>query len=53
LNGNSWLATSDLFNGPWRAVDKLPDDFSKLPDNAGWEEARKNIPGQPATTIPW
>ncbi len=52
LNGNSWLTTPDLLNGPWSAVDKLPDEFSKLPDNAGWDEAKKNIPGKPATTIP-
>ena len=52
LNGSSWLTTTDVLKGPWSAADKLPDEFAKLPADAAWDDARKNIPGQPAKIVP-
>jgi hypothetical protein len=52
LNGSSWLTAPDLLKGPWTAAGKLPAEFAKLPADAAWEEARKNIPGQPAASVP-
>jgi hypothetical protein len=52
LNGDSWLATTDVINGPWTTADSLPDDFSKLPADANWDEVRKHIPGKTATSVP-
>jgi hypothetical protein len=51
LNGASWLTTADPINGPWSAAATLPSEFSKLPTD-GWEEVRKNMPGQPAKIVP-
>ncbi len=52
LNGDSWLTATDLLNGQWTPADTLPDDFSKLPNDQNWDDARKHIPGKPATTAP-
>jgi hypothetical protein len=42
-----WLTASDL-KGPWKKVDKLPKDMSKLPDNQNWDDVKKAMP--PRTT---
>ncbi len=52
LNGDSWLMGNDPIKGPWMAAKDLPPEFSKLPKDASWDEARKHIPGKPATTVP-
>src|SRR6185437_2093508 len=52
LNGDSWLMGSDPIKGPWMAAKDLPPEFSKLPKDASWDEARKHIPGKVATTTP-
>ena len=52
LNGDSWITTSDIVNGPWAPATDLPSDFSKLPANANWDEVRKHIPGKTASTAP-
>ncbi|MGB1131083.1 MAG: hypothetical protein ACPG4K_13615, partial [Haloferula sp.] len=44
----NWFTTSDPKQDSWQPVAKLPDNFSKLPDDENWEETRANIPGKPA-----
>ncbi len=46
LHGEGWLATPDLRKGPWEMVKTVPAEFSKLPADANWAEARKAIPGK-------
>lgn len=46
LDGESWL-TSHLWAGPWKPAKSLPDEFSKLPDDAAWKSVRDNVPGKP------
>ena len=48
LNGDNWLTTADV-DGPWRPVDKLPDAFSKLPDQENWSEVRKHLNAKPVS----
>jgi hypothetical protein len=52
LNGESWLTTADLLNGPWSAVNSLPSSFHSLPDDHNWSEVRKNVPGKLLTRVP-
>src|SRR5262249_6799757 len=52
LNEQAWLTTADPLNGPWTPVKSLPGSFSKLPDDPNWADAKKAIPGKPATRIP-
>jgi hypothetical protein len=40
LAGKSWLTAKSL-DGPWRAAEKLPSDFSKLSAANGWEHVQK------------
>ena len=47
----SWLRATDL-NGYWSRAGKLPDSFSKLPQDDNWKDVRANLPGQPAKTLP-
>jgi hypothetical protein len=43
---NSWLTAADL-KGPWTAVGKLPDAFSKLPDdNDNWKDVKAAVPAR-------
>lgn len=46
LNGEGWISTKDLRKGPWEMVSALPPEFSKLPADDNWAEARKAIPGK-------
>jgi hypothetical protein len=48
---NSWLRATDL-NGFWSRAGKLPDSFSKLPQDDNWKEVRESLPGQLAKTLP-
>ena len=46
LNGKQWLQTAkdgDL-SGNWELAEKLPKDFTKLPDTADFTDARAAIP---------
>ncbi|MCE5230401.1 hypothetical protein LLG95_12520 [bacterium] len=52
LNGQSWLTAPDPMKGPWKAVDKLPDEFQAIPAGDDWKDVRANIPGKPAETVP-
>ena len=48
----SWLSATGI-NGPWTAVSKLPESFSKLPADENWNEVKTAIPGRtlsPSTT---
>jgi hypothetical protein len=49
----SWLTAANL-NGPWTAVDNLPESFSKLPAEEDWKEVKAAIPGRrlSASTTP-
>lgn len=42
----SWLSSSKI-SGPWRAVSKLPAEFSRLPDDENWKEAREAMTPAP------
>jgi hypothetical protein len=44
-NDNYWLQSGNLLKD-WEPVDKLPEDFKKLPANDSWKDARDNIPGK-------
>jgi hypothetical protein len=41
----SWLE-ADAVTGPWKAVGKLPDSFSKLPSDANWNDVKAAVPGK-------
>ncbi len=45
LNEGSWLTTTDL-KGAWVPVTKLPESFSKLPNEEDWKETRAALPGK-------
>ena len=48
LNEESWMETADPVKGPWKNSDKLPDAFSKLPDDDDWGDVKEHIPGKSA-----
>ncbi len=48
LNEESWMETSDPVKGPWKSAEKLPDSFSKLPDDDDWGDVKEHIPGKTA-----
>jgi hypothetical protein len=52
LNGDSWITSDDVMNGPWEPAKSLPDDFAKLPADENWDAARKHIPGKVADSAP-
>src|SRR5262249_50740781 len=37
--GATWMNATSI-DGPWRLARKLPDSFSKLPDDDNWRDAR-------------
>ena len=43
-NGDSWLYATDV-KGLWSAAPKLPDSFSKLPDDENWKDVKASLPG--------
>jgi hypothetical protein len=47
LNEDQWLKSADL-NNAWEPVSKLPDTFSKLPDEENWTDVREQIPAKNA-----
>ena len=49
-NGDSWLRATDI-KGPWSSAPKLPDSFSKLPDDENWKEVKASL-GKPVTKAP-
>jgi hypothetical protein len=50
-NDTSWLRATDL-KGYWSRAAKLPDSFSKLPDDENWKEVKANLPGAAAKALP-
>src|SRR5688572_7070049 len=50
-NDTSWLRATDL-KGYWSRAPKLPDSFSKLPDDENWKEVKANLPGAAAKSLP-
>lgn len=45
LNEDQWLKSSDVNSG-WEVVSKLPDAFSKLPNEENWADVREQIPAK-------
>lgn len=52
LNGASWLVTSDVLKGRWKAAGALPKSFTKIPNSEHWKAVKKNIPGKKAARVP-
>ncbi|MBG7601819.1 MAG: hypothetical protein IZT60_04635 [Gammaproteobacteria bacterium] len=48
LDDESWMETADPVKGPWKNTVKLPDSFSKLPDDDNWGDVKEHIPGKAA-----
>lgn len=46
-NGKSWLTTRDLSSSDWKEATTLPEQFSKLPDDDNWKDARAALPPTP------
>ena len=49
---NTWLRSTDL-KGQWSAAGKLPDSFSKLPQDDNWKDVRASLPGQHVSQTPY
>ena len=45
LYGTQWLESKEL-TGPWTKTGKVPKDFSKLPNDAGWADVKKAVPAK-------
>jgi hypothetical protein len=41
----SWLE-ADAVTGPWKAAGKLPESFSKLPNDDNWKDVKVAVPGK-------
>ena len=52
LNGEGWLTSADVRNGPWIPTRTLPPSFYSLPQSENWAEARSRLPGQLAKVAP-
>jgi len=52
LNGDGWVETKDLANGPWVSSESLPNDLSKLPDDDNWKDVRANLEPKGSDTAP-
>jgi hypothetical protein len=48
---STWFAATSV-DGPWGAVGRLPDVFSKLPNDSNWSAVRANVPGKHAASTP-
>ncbi|GAG75284.1 unnamed protein product, partial [marine sediment metagenome] len=45
LDGKRWLSVSGKkLSGDWQSVDKLPDEFKKLPTTQNWMDVKNTIP---------
>jgi hypothetical protein len=51
---SAWMKAVSI-DGPWTAAGKLPDSFSRLPDDGRWKDARAGVarhaPGGPAPGV--
>ena len=50
-NDTTWLRATDL-QGYWSNAGKLPDSFTKLPNDDNWKDVHANLPGTPAKKLP-
>ena len=51
-NDATWLRSTSI-NGPWSVTTKLPDSFTKLPDDENWKDVRASLPAKPAAQPPY
>jgi hypothetical protein len=47
LRVNEYWLTADAVGGPWKRAEKLPEAFSKLPDDDNWKAVKAALPGKP------
>src|SRR5262249_54984035 len=52
LEGDGWITTQDLQQGPWSVEAQPPFKADALPGNPNWSEVRKHLPGTPAASAP-
>jgi hypothetical protein len=50
-NEDTWLRSTAV-TGPWSRAGKLPDSFSKLPDDENWKDVKANLPGKQTGELP-
>jgi hypothetical protein len=43
LNEETWLTTEDLLHGKWKVAKKLPESFSKIPNDENWQSVREHL----------
>src|SRR5258708_1928331 len=43
---NAWLVAASI-EGPWKAAGKLPDSFTRLPDDDNWTEVKSVLRAKP------
>lgn len=44
-NETYWMKSNNINNG-WMPAGKLPESFSKLPDDDNWKDVKANLPGK-------
>ena len=49
-NDATWLKSTSA-KGPWSSAGRLPDSFTKLPDDDNWKDVRASLPGKPAGQV--
>jgi len=52
LLDDGWIWAENPAKGPWKAIDKLPDEFQLLPNDENWEDVRKHVPGTKIVNVP-
>ena len=50
-NDTSWFKSTSL-TGAWSNAGRLPDSFSKLPDDDNWKDVRASLPGVAVKRMP-
>jgi hypothetical protein len=51
-NNSVWMTAANV-DGPWTPAHRLPDNFSKLPDDDNWKDVKAALSDQkPAATVP-
>lgn len=46
LNGQGWISTRNLEQGPWAEAQSVPEDLWKLPADPNWQDIRGQLPGK-------
>lgn len=52
LNGTTWQYSKSLLKPKWKTTTKLPDDLTKLPDDANWQAVKKHLPAKKTKAKP-